>query len=203
MTLMKRHEEEDRDVTAETPEAESSDRHLAEPPTTDVDSASSGPEPSRALEIGISVGGILVFAVVLYLAMTMSIRAEATSGQIDARFWPTALAATGLVIAVGRLITSLVTTPENRDELDARQDGGFRRVLLTVLVTIAFVALWSVGEVIIAGYRIQLFPIAMALYLAVLLALHGARGWKPFVFFPIPLTLGTYLLFGTLLRIPL
>lgn len=203
MTLMMRHKEEDRDATSATPEVEGSDSHQAEHLTTDVDSAFSGPAPSRALEIGISVGAVLVFAVVLYLAMTMSIRAEATSGQIDARFWPTALATTGLVIAVGRLITSLVTAPENRDELDARQDGGFRRVLLTVLVTVAFVAFWSVGEVIVAGYRIQLFPIAMALYLAVFIALHGARGWKPFAFFPIPLTLGTYLLFGALLRIPL
>ena len=202
MTLMKRHEE-DRDAAAATREAAGSDRQPVESPTTDVDSASSRPAPSRGLEIGISVGAILLFAAVLYLALTMSIRAEAAPGQIDARFWPTVLAATGLVIAVGRLITSLVVEPENRDELDPRQVGGFLRVLLTVLVTIAFVALWSVGEVIVAGYRIQLFPIAMALYLAVLLALHGARGWKPFVVFPIPLTLGTYLLFGTLLRIPL
>lgn len=168
-----------------------------------LDAEPSRPAPSRALEIGISLGALLVFAGVLVLAQRIPLRTEAAPGQIDARFWPTLLAAVGTTVSVGRLITSLLAAPESREDLDARRPGGFRRVLLTVLATVAFIALWSVGDIILAGYRFQLFPIAMALYLATLLGLHGARGWKPFVLFPIPLTLGTYLLFGTVLRIPL
>lgn len=192
-------EEEERsmshpDLTPEEP---------AEEATAADDSLPAGPAPSRSLEIGISVGAIFVFAWVLYLALTIPIRAEAAPGQIDARFWPTLLAGAGLIIAASRLITTFIVAPESRDELDARQPGGFRRVTVTLLITVVFVAVWSVGEIVLAGYRIQVFPFAMALYLAVLLAVHGARGWKPFVFFPIPLALGTYLLFGTLLRIPL
>ncbi|GAA1487925.1 tripartite tricarboxylate transporter TctB family protein [Brachybacterium sacelli] len=172
-------------------------------PTEADDHRPAGPAPSRSLEIGVSFGTVLVFGGVLYLAITLPLRAEAAPGQIDARFWPTLLAGTGLVIAVGRLITSTIAAPEERRDLDARRPGGFRRVLLTLLITAAFVAVWSVGEVVLVGYRIQLFPIAMVVYLVALLALHGARGWKPFVLFPIPLALGTYLLFGILLRIPL
>lgn len=161
------------------------------------------PAPSRRLELGTAAVAGLLFAVVLYLALSIPIRAEAAPGQIDARFWPTALAGIGLMLSVARLVTSLVAAPERRDDLDPRQPGGLTRVALTLLVTALFIAVWSVGDVIVAGYRIQIFPIVMALYLAILLALHGARGWKPFVFFPIPLALGTYVLFGTLLRIPL
>lgn len=161
------------------------------------------PAPSRRLELGTAAVAGLGFAIALYLALSIPIRAEAAPGQIDARFWPTVLAGIGLLLSVARLVTSLVAVPEKRDDLDPRQPGGLLRVGLTLLVTVLFLAVWSVGEVIIAGYRIQIFPIVMALYLAILMALHGARGWKPFVFFPIPLAIGTYILFGTLLRIPL
>lgn len=162
-----------------------------------------GPRSSRALEVCISLGAFLAFAAILPLALTIPLRTEASPGQIDARFWPTVLAVVGLAVSLGRLVVSLLAAPENREELDRRQPGGLRRMVSTLLVTMVFIAVWSVGDVILAGYRIQLFPIAMALYLAALLALHGGRGWKPFVLFPIPLALGTYLLFGALLRIPL
>jgi hypothetical protein len=161
------------------------------------------PQPSRRLELATAIGAVLVFAIALVLARGIEIRAAAAPGQIDARFWPTVLAAAGLLLAIGRLVTVLVAAPEARDELDPRQRGGFRRVVLTLVVTVAYIAVWSIGDVIVAGYRIQIFPIATALFLAALLALHGARGWKAFVFFPLPLAIGTYLLFGMLLRIPL
>lgn len=161
------------------------------------------PAPSRRLELLTALVAGIGFALALCLALSIPIRAEAAPGQIDARFWPTVLAGTGLLLSVARFVASLVAVPEKRDDLDPRQPGGLLRVGLTLLVTILFLAVWSVGDVIIAGYRIQIFPIVMALYLAILLALHGARGWKPFVFFPIPLAIGTYILFGTLLRIPL
>lgn len=161
------------------------------------------PQPSRRLEITTAIGAVLVFAIALVLARGIEIRAVAAPGQIDARFWPTVLAAGGLLLSIGRLVTAVVATPEAREELDPRQRGGFRRVALTLAVTVAYIAIWSIGDVIVAGYRIQIFPIVTTAYLAALLALHGARSWKAFVFFPLPLAIGTYLLFGMLLRIPL
>ena len=161
------------------------------------------PSGSRWLEIGTAVGACVVFAVALYLALSIPIRMEAAAGQIDARFWPAVLAGIGLLFAMARVGVSLTAAPEGREDIDPRQPGGFARVALTLLATVLFIAAWSVGDVILAGYRVQIFPVAMAFYLAILLALHGARGWKPYAFYPIPLAVGTYLLFGTLLRIPL
>ncbi|NMA76940.1 MAG: tripartite tricarboxylate transporter TctB family protein [Actinomycetales bacterium] len=161
------------------------------------------PSASRRLELVTAIGACAVFAIALYLARSIPIRMEATPGQIDARFWPTTLAVIGLLFSLARLVVSLASAPESREDLDPRQAGGLTKVFYTLLATVLFIALWSVGDVVLAGYRIQIFPVAMALFLAVLLALHGARGWKAYVFFPIPLAVGTFLLFGTLLRIPL
>lgn len=182
------------------------------PETGDLEDLASGdgesggparPSASRRLEIGAAVGACVVFAVALYLALSIPIRMEAAAGQIDARFWPAVLAGIGLLFAIARVGVSLTVAPEGGEDIDPRQPGGFARVALTLLATVLFIAAWSVGDVILAGYRVQIFPVAMAFYLAFLLALHGARGWKPYAFYPIPLAVGTYLLFGTLLRIPL
>lgn len=186
--------------TESSPEAGEFEASAAESVSTD---GPARPSASRRLELGTAIGACVVFAITLYLARSIPIRMEAAPGQIDARFWPTALAAVGLVFSVARLGVSLVAAPEGREELDPRQPGGLAKVGATLVVTVLFIALWSVGDIILFGYRIQMFPIALALYLAILLALHGARGWKAFVLYPIPLAVGTFLLFGSLLRIPL
>ena len=162
-----------------------------------------GAAASRPLEVGAALVACAVFGIALVLSLTLSIRTEAAPGQIDARFWPSVLSVIGLALALARLVTTLVTAPQPRGDVEARQPGGIPRVLATLVITGLFMALWSVGDVILAGYRIQLFPIAMVAFLAALLALYGARGWRPYVLFPVPLAIGTYLLFGMLLRIPL
>lgn len=162
-----------------------------------------GAAASRPLEAGAALVACAVFSGGLFLSITLPIRAEAAPGQIDARFWPSVLSVLGLALALARLVTTLVTAPQRRADVEARQPGGIPRVLSTLVITGLFMALWSVGDVILAGYRIQLFPIAMAAFLAALLALYGARGLRPYVLFPVPLAIGTYLLFGMLLRIPL
>lgn len=190
--------------TESTPEAGDLDaRSAVGMEAAGEEGGSARPSASRRLEVGTAIGACVVFAITLYLARSIPIRMEAAPGQIDARFWPTVLAGAGLLLSLARLGVSLATAPESREDLDPRQTGGLTKVVATLGATVLFIALWSVGDVIIAGYRIQIFPLAMVLYLVVLLALHGARSWKAYVFFPIPLAVGTYLLFGELLRIPL
>lgn len=162
-----------------------------------------GAAASQPLEAGAALAACAVFGVALYLSLTLPIRAEVAPGQIDARFWPSVLSVLGLVLALARLVTTLVTEPHSRADVEERQPGGVLRVVSTLVVSVLFVVVWSIGDVILAGYRIQLFPIAMGAFLVTLLALYGARGWRPYVLFPVPLAIGTYLLFGVLLRIPL
>jgi len=179
------------------------DRADAAPAADEAAQQEGGAAASRPLEVGAAVVACAVFGVALYLSVTLPIRAEAAPGQIDARFWPSVLSIVGLGLALARLMATLVTEPHSRADVEARQPGGVLRVVSTLAITTLFVIVWSIGDVIFAGYRIQLFPIAMAAFLAVLLALYGARSWKSYVLFPVPLAIGTYLLFGVLLRIPL
>ena len=53
------------------------------------------------------------------------------------------------------------------------------------------------------GYRIELFPIVTALFMASLMLLFGQRRWLGLVLYPIAVTVFIYVLFGMLLRVPL
>lgn len=161
------------------------------------------PNPSRTMEIVAATASLAFMGLVLVMALNISLRAEAGPGQIDAKFWPTVLAITGIGLSIAQLIVAVVRPAPEREDLDAVQSGGYRRVGATLIATVLFVVAWNIGTVIASGYRIQLFPIAATIFLAVLIAVYGARGWKAYVFFPLPMALLAYLLFSVVLRIPL
>lgn len=161
------------------------------------------PDPSRLMEIVAAAASLAFMVLVLVLSINISLRSEAAPGQIDARFWPTVLSITGVVLALAQLIIALVRPAPERDDIDQIGPGGYRRVAATVIATVLFIVVWNIGTVIAFGYRIQLFPIAAVLLLAGLIALYGARSWKAYVFFPIPMAMLAYVLFHVVLRIPL
>lgn len=161
------------------------------------------PAPSRVMEIAVAVAGLLFMVVVLVLAGQIELRREAGPGQIDARFWPTVLTWAGLIAAAWRLVVVLVRPPDERRDLERVQMGGPRRLLLTVVATALFIAAWNLREVVLVGYELRVFPYACALLLAGLVWLYGGRGWKALLLFPVLTTALTYLVFATLLRIPL
>ena len=113
------------------------------------------------------------------------------------------LAITGIGLSLAQLIVAVVRPAPEREDLDALQSGGYRRVGATLIATALFVVAWNIGTVIAFGYRIQLFPIAATVFLAVLIAIYGARSWKAYAFFPLPMAMLSYLLFSVVLRIPL
>lgn len=161
------------------------------------------PNPSRTMEIVAAAASLAFMGLVLGLALNISLRAEAGPGQIDAKFWPMVLAITGIGLSLAQLVVAVVRPAPEREDLDAVQTGGYRRVGATLIATALFVVAWNIGSVIAFGYRIELFPIAATIFLAVLIAVYGARGWKAYVFFPLPMALLAYLLFSVVLRIPL
>ena len=142
-------------------------------------------------------------ATALLLAQGIDLRREPGAGQIGARLWPTLLAAAGLGLAVWRLVVAIVQQPDDRSDQDLVAPGGYRRLVLTVLLAIGFIAAWSIRSVEAFGYRFEVFPVLCAVLLLALLWLYGGRGWKALVLFPTLLTAGIYVIFHVLLRIPL
>lgn len=170
------------------------------PGSTDADSVA---RPSRALEITAAAAALIVMVAFLILVQQIELRQESAPGQIDARFWPTLLGVLGVIIAARRLVFTFVTQPTDRDDLEVIRPGGMRRLALTVVLVIAYLTLWRLRSVEAFGYNINLFVFITPVLLAVLLYIYGARSWKAFAIYPIATTAFIYMIFGTLLRIPL
>ncbi|MBQ3357842.1 MAG: tripartite tricarboxylate transporter TctB family protein [Microbacterium sp.] len=162
-----------------------------------------GAPASRALEIAFGVVALAFTAGYLFLSTQIPLRREAAPGQIDARFWPLVIGVTGVVIAIAILAIALTWPAPTREDLERIQPGGYLRVIATLAITGAFIALWSLGTVILFGYRIEVFPVAAALLMAALLLLYGHRRWLSLVIYSASVTAFVYVVFGMLLRIPL
>lgn len=160
-------------------------------------------EPSRPLEIVFAAIALAVASGYLVLATQIPLRREAAAGQMDARFWPEVLGVSAVAVAIVLLVIAVTRPAPTREDLERIQPGGILRVIATLVVTIAFVALWSVGSVIVFGYRIELFPIAAGLLMIALMLLYGHRRWISLIVYSVLVTAFVYVVFGMLLRIPL
>ncbi|MGY1550429.1 tripartite tricarboxylate transporter TctB family protein [Microbacterium sp. A588] len=159
--------------------------------------------PSRALEIAFAVAAVAFTAGYLALSTQIHLRREVAAGQIDARFWPMLLGVTGVVIAIVILVFAITRPAPGRDDVERIQPGGVTRVILTLVISTVFVALWSLGSIIVFGYRIEVFPIAASLLMAALMLVYGHRRWLSLIIYTASLTAFIYVVFGMLLRIPL
>ncbi|MCV0334692.1 MULTISPECIES: tripartite tricarboxylate transporter TctB family protein [unclassified Microbacterium] len=168
-----------------------------------TDDGYQGASASRPLEIVFAVVALGFTAGYLFLATQIPLRREAAPGQIDARFWPLVIGVTGVVIAIALLAVAITRPAPTREDLERIQPGGYLRVIATLAITGAFIALWSLGSVILFGYRIEVFPIAAALLMAALMLLYGHRRWLSLVIYSVSVTAFVYVVFGMLLRIPL
>lgn len=162
-----------------------------------------GATASRPLEIAFGVVALAVSAGYLFLTTQIPLRREALPGQIDARFWPMVIAVTAVVISLAVLAMAVARPAPGREDLDRVQPGGLMRVVATLAISGAFIAVWSLGSVILIGYRIEVFPVAAALLMAALLLLYGHRRWLSLVIYSVSVTAFVYVVFGMLLRIPL
>ncbi|CAH0244017.1 hypothetical protein SRABI76_03074 [Microbacterium oxydans] len=168
-----------------------------------TDDDSQGAPASRPLEIVFGIVALAFSAGYLFLTTQIPLRREAAPGQIDARFWPTVIAVTAVVIALAILAMALTRPAPGREDLERIQPGGYIRVIATLVITCAFVALWSLSTVILFGYRIEVFPIAAAVLMAALMLLYGHRRWISLIIYSVSVTAFVYVVFGMLLRIPL
>jgi|GEM_PF-501586 len=146
--------------------------------------------PAQWLEL-VAAGTALVLMGALALeARRLEVRTE--TGGIDPRWWPELLGVTGAVLATALLVVAAVRTVD-RGDLEATTRGGLLRLVATVAVTVVYLLLWPVVG----------FLMATSAFLLALTALFGGRGWRTLVLFPALTTAGVYLLFHTLLEVPL
>lgn len=176
----------------------SSNPTAAEAPPED---ASGVATPSRLLEILAAALALAFFIVLLILTLQLELRREPVPGQIDAKQWPTMLAVFGITLAAVRLAIAFLRPPDPRDDLEPIREGGYLRLGITIALTLGYVWLWGIREQLDLG--VPLFWIITPLLLATLVAGYGSRSWKAIVLYPVLLTAFAYLLFHTLLRIPL
>jgi len=176
--------------------------HVDVTPAIEQD-AHQGAPPSRPLEIVFGAVALAFSAGYLFLATQIPLRREALPGQIDARFWPMVLAVAAVVVSLVILALAITRPAPGREDLDRIQPGGVVRVIATLLIAGAFIAVWSLGSVILFGYRIEVFPIAAAVLMAALMLLHGHRRWLSLIIYSVSVTAFVYVVFGMLLRIPL
>ncbi|GAA1540459.1 hypothetical protein HD600_001027 [Microbacterium ginsengiterrae] len=162
-----------------------------------------GATSSRPLEIAFGAVALAITAGYLALSTQIDLRREAAPGQIDARFWPLVLGVTGVVVAIAILAIAITRPAPGRDDLERIQPGGVVRVIATIAIAGVFIAVWSLGSVIVFGYRIEVFPIAAALLMAALMLVYGHRRWLSLVIYTVAVTAFIYVVFGMLLRIPL
>ncbi|WP_104474917.1 tripartite tricarboxylate transporter TctB family protein [Microterricola pindariensis] len=188
-------------ATAPAPEAEAETGIVS---TVDPDVVA---QPSKRLEIIVAAAALLFNVILLVAAQSIELRRAADPGQIDARFWPTILALLGIGLAVARLVIAIVGKPDERDDLERVQPGQMGKLLIALALTAGFLGVWSwkTATLTLFGLVIgfKLFVIVAPLYLAALLFVFGARGWKSLVIYPVVTTGFIYLLFGQLLRIAL
>ncbi len=158
---------------------------------------------SRPLEIAFAAVALVVTATYLYLGSQVTLRQEAAPGQIDARFWPLLLGTAGVAVSIALLVIAIVRPAPSRDDIERIQPGGVLRVVLTCVLTLVYVGLWTLGAIIAFGYRLEIFPVITALYMVGLMFLFGQRRWVGLVVYPAAVTAFIYILFGMLLRVPL
>ena len=147
--------------------------------------------PSRPLELVSAVVTLLATGALVFLARAIEVRRE-TDG-IDPRWWPELLGLIGLALAVVLLVVAAVRPPARRGDIERVTRKGWVRLVATVALTTVFLALWPVtGFVVVAPF-----------FLCAVTYLFGGRGWAPLVLYPVVLPGLVYLLFHTLLKVPL
>lgn len=77
------------------------------------------------------------------------------------------------------------------------------RVAATCVLTLGYVFVWGFSSIVLLGYRIELFPVVTAVFLAVLMLLYGHRRILGLILYPVLVTAFIYVVFGMLLRVPL
>lgn len=130
--------------------------------------------------------------VALIASRNIDVRVDAPG--VGPRWWPTMLSSLSLVLSAMLSVITFTRIPDERDGIESASRAGWRRFGITIGIVALFVVAWTTtGN----------FLVPCLLMLAALLFSYGTRSWKPLVLFPVVSTAVVYLLFHSLLQIPL
>jgi hypothetical protein len=146
---------------------------------------------SRRLEVLGAVVALVLSALLYVLAGQIDLRAE--TGGIDPRWWPRTLGMAGVGLSVVLLAVALLRRPPEREDVEAATRSGRIRLALAVVLSLAYIVVWPVVG----------FATATAVLLAASTAVFGGRGLRALAVFPVGMTAALYLLFHTVLKVPL
>lgn len=148
-------------------------------------------QPSRTLDLVIAFVALAATATMVLLTLGISSRIDA--GGFTPREWPLILSSLGVAMSLWLVIEAIAGNPWQRDELEAATATGWRNLILTGVVAIAYVVGWG-----LIG-----FIIPTALFLLALLLVYGVRSPVALIGFSVGVTAGIYLVFHQVLRVPL
>lgn len=148
--------------------------------------------PSRPLEKAVAF--VLVAGSCAALIGARNIEVANETGGYDPRWWPTIIAVIALLLSLMLGIVAFFRPPFTRDEVDSISDGGWTRLGATAVVTVIFVFGWH-----LSGN----FVVPCAFFLGALIWSYGGKGVKTVLVFPVVTTAMIYVLFHTILKVPL
>lgn len=153
--------------------------------------ASASARASKWLEIAVAAAAVALTAAVYLLAGAIELRIEQPG--MTPRSWPQLLGGLGLALSIMLLLIAVLRPPQSRSDLEASTRPGWLRLLLTIAVTIAFLAAWP-----LLG-----FVFTAPVFIAVVTAIGGGRGFRALLIYPIVMAALIYALFNLLLKVPL
>lgn len=148
-------------------------------------------QPSRRMETLAATLCVVITGLIVVGAQNIDVRTE--TGGFDPRSWPTILGWVGLGLSVALLASSALRPPPARAGLDVVNRRGVLRCVTATILTGAYIAVWDLTD----------FRVATPVFLALVVAVFGGRTWQSLALYPLLTTTGIYLLFHTVLQVPL
>ena len=169
-----------------------SEEELASVERIERDAAERVAKRSRKLEssIALTLVGLSILAIIGSRSIVVS---QDTAG-FEPRTWPTIISALALALSILLAVVVYTRPPFERDDLEITTRPGWYRFGATVLLSALFILAWDLSEN---------FVVPCAVMLVVLVWIYDGRGWKALLAFPVLLTAFVFVLFDTVLRIPL
>lgn len=148
--------------------------------------------PSRKLERAIAISLIVLSALGVLGSRLIAVRTE--TGGLDPRWWPTVICGISLVLSILLTVISFTRPPFDRDDLEVTNREGWYKLAWTVLFCTLYIVAWT-----LTGN----FVVPSVILLVILMWIYNGRGVKALVIYPIVTVTFLYLLFHSLLRVPL
>ncbi|MEO6826189.1 MAG: tripartite tricarboxylate transporter TctB family protein [Microbacteriaceae bacterium] len=147
---------------------------------------------SRRLERAIALTLVVLSALGVFGSRIISVRTE--TGGLDPRWWPTVICAISLGLSMLLTVIAYTRPPFDRDDLERTNREGWIKLAWSIILLALYIVAWTLSEN---------FVVPSVVLLAALMWVYHGRTWMALVIYPIVTVTFLYLLFHSLLRVPL